>query len=100
MDQRFISFPVFGRDLFSPEQVSERERTAVTQLSNTRIAVLVSLAVLSIVTSAIRWWRRYGTKRTLMALSAWQRADCGMECRTCPRRATSRRRPAVELQTG
>ena len=94
MDQRVFSFAGFGRDYSSPEQVSGRERTGGREQSDTRVAVLVLL----VVAAATGEWRRCRTERALMALSAQQRADCGVDRpdipTTCDTETTARRRIA------
>ena len=94
MNQRVFSFTGFGLDYSSPEQVSGGERTGGREHSDTRVAVLV----LVVLAAAIREWRRYRTKRALMALSAQQRTDCGVDRpdipTTCDIEATARRRLA------
>jgi hypothetical protein len=69
----------------------------------TRVAVLPLLAALAIAATVTGWWRRYRTKRSLMALSAWQRADCGIDCpdiiSACDMEAAARRRNASGMPT-
>jgi uncharacterized protein YjiS (DUF1127 family) len=69
----------------------------------TRVAVLPLLAALAMAASATEWGRRYRTKRNLMALSAWQRADCGIDrpdiISACDMEAAARRRNASGMPT-
>jgi hypothetical protein len=69
----------------------------------TRVAVLPLLAALAMVASATGWWRCHKTKRNLMALSAWQRADCGIDrpdiISACDMEAAARRRHASGMPT-
>ena len=70
---------------------------------STRVTVLPLLGMLAIAAAVGRWWRRYRTKRALMALSAWQRADCGINRpdipSACDMVAAARRRIANGMPT-